>query len=234
MKFFWKKESDYEAKFFLEIEILNWKFFNKSDFELKTYRPGRYWKQRFSNNRISEKNYFRKNQVLNAIFEKQDFDGKITSKKIVLTQFAQQTTTNFSFFVLIWKGSILNRAFPLKVRFWNWIFWKKNQILKQIFSYKTRVWMEIFTTCQTLNWNYFVLSGFEKLFASKSHTLVHVLRENDLFCISRAFWKSMILYWKSQYVLNWKKIKRVRLPNKFFRLVRFWKKNYKVSDFKLK
>ena len=27
-----KKESDYEAKFFLEIEILNWKFFNKSDF----------------------------------------------------------------------------------------------------------------------------------------------------------------------------------------------------------
>ena len=51
-----KKESDYEAKFFLEIEILNWKIFNKSDFELKIYRPGRYGKHNFSNNHISEKN----------------------------------------------------------------------------------------------------------------------------------------------------------------------------------
>ena len=39
-----KKKSDYEANFFLGTEILNWKFFNKSDFELSFFRRGRFLK----------------------------------------------------------------------------------------------------------------------------------------------------------------------------------------------
>ena len=42
-----KKKSDYEAKFFIENEILNWKFFNNSDFEMKIFRFGWFLKTKF-------------------------------------------------------------------------------------------------------------------------------------------------------------------------------------------
>ena len=55
---FEKKESDSEANFLLQNEILNWKFFNVSDFELRIFCPGRFRKQNFSNNHVLGKNVF--------------------------------------------------------------------------------------------------------------------------------------------------------------------------------
>ena len=49
-----KKESEYEAKFFLEIEILNWDFFNKSEFGLSYFAAEDFRKQNFSNNHLLE------------------------------------------------------------------------------------------------------------------------------------------------------------------------------------
>ena len=122
-----KKRIRLWSKFFLENETLNWKFSNMSAFELRIYRPGRYRKQKFSNNLFFGENLFSRNSVfeLNFYWEIR-FRWKIHIwKKNVLTKFTQQKTTNFSFFVPILEGMILTQSFSIKIRVSNEFFWKK-------------------------------------------------------------------------------------------------------------
>ena len=142
------KSHDFEASVSIEIQSLKWnslkkrirfwskrfpaqwkiekKNFKKSDFELRILRSGRFRIKNFSNKHTLEKKYFPETQFLSSIFiEKSDFDENVTSEKNVLTQYAPQKTTNSSLFVLILKGMILKQAFPLKIRVWNEILWKK-------------------------------------------------------------------------------------------------------------
>ena len=153
----WRKDSDYEAYFFLKNETLNWKFFNMSDFELRIYRPGRYRKQNFLNNHFLEKIYFPETQVFEFNFYSAiRFRSKIHIwKKNILTQFLTGKTANFSLFVLILKSMILKPAFSLKIRVWNGIFWNKIRILK---------WSFFLQNDQFLNREFFVLADFEKKF----------------------------------------------------------------------
>ena len=64
----WKKRIRLWSKFFLENETLNWKFSNMSAFELRIYRPGRYRKQKFSNNLFFGENLFSRNSVFELNF----------------------------------------------------------------------------------------------------------------------------------------------------------------------
>ena len=84
------------------------------------------------------------------------------------------------------------------------------------FSQRVGFWFEVSTTRQSLkilNWKKYNALVFEikifrqvtfwKKFASKKITFwFFLLRENDLFCIFRAFLKSMILNWSFLYVTD--------------------------------
>ena len=72
------------------------------------------------------------------------------------------------------------------------------------------------------------MSEFEKMFWSKKILFwFFLLRENDIFCIFRAFLKSMRLNWNFHYVSDFdlKKIQRVRFW--------IWQEN-NASEFELK
>ena len=147
-----RKEWDSEANAFLHNEILKWKNSKMSGFELKLFRPGRFYKHNFSKNYISDKKPNSKNQVLSSIFEKQDFDEKIISEKIVLTQFEPHKATEFSLFVLILKSMILKQNFSLKIRVWNEI------------SRERKEWdseANAFLHNEILKWKSSKMSGFE-------------------------------------------------------------------------
>ena len=121
----------------------------------------------------------------------------------------------------------------------------KNQILEKKFwnlsgfelkfSQRVRFWFEVFTKRQILDWKkynalefelkLFRLVRFWKMFAPKKITFwFFLLRENDIFCIFRAFLKSMILNWVFLYVTDFelKKLQRIRFEFNKIQRVRFW------------
>ena len=72
------------------------------------------------------------------------------------------------------------------------------------------------------------MSDFEKNFRIQKIAFWFILlRENDMFCVYRGLFESMILYWKFHYVSDFelKKIQRVR----------FWiEKKYNATDLEIK
>ena len=112
--------------FFLQTEILILKFFFSADFGWWVFRSGRLRKRNFWINHILEENFFRKNWVWVLLFWRSQVMMKNSHlNKFVLTQFIQQKTTNFSFFVPILQGMFLTQSFSLKIGVSNEIFWKK-------------------------------------------------------------------------------------------------------------
>ena len=106
---FWKEKIP-------KCQVLYWEFLVPADFIIKN----------FSNNHILEKNYFPESQFLSSFFiEKSDFDEKFTSEKKRFDSICSTENNKFFTFLLIFKGMILKQAFPLKIRVWNEILWKK-------------------------------------------------------------------------------------------------------------
>ena len=124
---------------FFQFKISGFQF-NMSGFGLRIYCPGRYWKDYFSNNHISEK-LISKDEVLSSIFEEKDFDEKFMSeKKIVLIQFVAKKATEFSLFVLVLKSLVLKQIFSLKISVWSEVLSKK----------RIRLWCKVFPR----NWDF--------------------------------------------------------------------------------
>ena len=126
-------------KFFLEIEILSWKFFIKSDFELRIYRRGRYRKQNFLNNQFLGKIYLPEIQFLSSSFiEKSDFDEKFTSEKKVSTQFTQQKN-KFFIFRAYFRRHYLDATFFIKNQSFKWLFWKNESYSEENFFLQNEI-----------------------------------------------------------------------------------------------
>ena len=149
-----EKKSDYEANFFLENEILNLNFFDKSDYELRIYRPGRYRKQYFSNIGYSEKNYILKNQVLSSVFEKEDFVEKFICEKNHFDSVCSTDGHRFFTFLAYFKKHDSEA-----------ILFIENQCLKgSSFEKKSDYEANFFLEKEVLNWNFFNKSDFELSF----------------------------------------------------------------------
>ena len=210
-------------EFFLTSQILNWRFIVPEDIENKDFRiiifqrkiifdKIMFWIQ-FLRNKISmKKSHLKKSFWLNLLSRKQQiFHFSCLFEKAW-----------FWSELFHWKSDFENDFFEKKIRFWSKFFLTKREF-EWKFLQLVRFWIESISSCQisknclhpkvTL---WFIYSVKTTCFAFL------VLFEKSLFCIEKL----------NSFEL--KKIQRVRLPNKFFRLVRFWKKNYKVSDFKLK
>ena len=63
-----KKESDYEANFFLQIEILKWHLFKISDCKLKIFRSGRFYNEKLFKQSYSGERIFSRNSVFEFSF----------------------------------------------------------------------------------------------------------------------------------------------------------------------
>ena len=191
----WRKDSDYEAYFFLKYETLNWKFFNMSDFELRIYRPGRYRKQNFSNNQFLEKTSFPETQFLTSIFiEKPGFVEKFTSEKkrfdsicsrknnIVFTFRAYFERHDFEVNLFFENQKFEMEFFERNVGFWSEVF-SYNLISFKIESFLSwRISLKNFSKKYFVETNIFLKIRFSVQFISRNQISIKTsgLRNNVL------------------------------------------------------
>ena len=164
------KKHDSEANLFIENQCLKWSSFEekirlwskpypgKWDFELKAIHQVRFWIEHFSSRKISktkifewtysrEKLFSKKNQVLNSIFEKQDFGEKITSTKSFWLNLLSRKQQTFHFACLFWKAWFWSKPFHWKSDFETGISEKKFEFWSEVFSYNLiSFWIESFSS----------------------------------------------------------------------------------------
>ena len=105
---FLEKGIRFWSKLFLQKETLKGHFLKILDCDLTIFRPGRFWKQNFSNILFVEKIYFLRNIFWIQFSLRNQISIKTSHlRNNVLTRFALRKTTSCSLFVFILKGMTL-------------------------------------------------------------------------------------------------------------------------------